>query len=152
MRTSIAGMAVQVFILFLSIIILPIYFMSIMQYYKDLNKCQVAARNFVDYVIDNRQVSESALAELNISLAAVSTPVSSTVKRETRVIDPAEAAGETSIKWVYTEWDENTVWYQGDLVTVEIEQESINMLQQIAAVFLGANYSNMNIRLVGMVR
>lgn len=152
MKTSVAGMAVQIFILFLSIIILPIYFMSIIQYYKDVNRCQTAARNFVDYVIDNRQVSESALAELNISLAAVSTPVSATVKRETRVIDPADVSNETEIKWVYTEWDENTVWYQGDLVTVQIEQESVNMLQQIAGVFLGTNYSNMNITLVGMVR
>lgn len=152
MKTSVAGMAVQIFILFLSIIILPIYFMSIIQYYKDVNRCQIAARNFVDYVIDNRQVSESALAELNINLAAVSTPVSAEVKRETRVIDPADVANETEIKWVYTEWDENTVWYQGDLVTVEIKQESVNMLQQIAGVFLGTNYSNMDIRLVGMVR
>ncbi len=152
MKTSVAGMAVQIFILFLSIIILPIYFMSIIQYYKDVNRCQVAARNFVDYVIDNRQVSEAALAELNISLAAVSTPVSATVKRETRVIDPADASNETEIKWVYTEWDEDTVWYQGDLVTVEITQETVNMLQQISGVFLGTNYSNMDIRLVGMVR
>lgn len=152
MKTSVAGMAVQLFILFLSIIILPIYFMSIIQYYKDVNRVQVAARNFVDYVIDNRQVSESALAELNISLAAVSTPVSAEVKRETRVIDPADDSNETEIKWVYTEWDEDTVWYQGDLVTVEIKQESINMLQQISGVFLGTNYSNMDIRLVAMVR
>lgn len=152
MKTSVAGMAVQIFILFLSIIILPIYFMSIIQYYKDVNRCQVAARNFVDYVIDNRQVSESALAELNISLAAVSTPVSAEVKRETRVIDPAATSNETEIKWVYTEWDENTTWYQGDLVTVEIKQDSVNMLQQISGVFLGINYSNMDIRLVAMVR
>lgn len=152
MKTSVAGMAVQIFILFLSIIILPIYFMSIIQYYKDVNRCQIAARNFVDYVIDNRQVSESALAELNISLAAVSTPCSAEVKRETRVIDPADESNETEIKWVYTEWDKDTVWYQGDLVTVEIKQESVNLLQQIAGVFLGTNYSNMDIRLVAMVR
>lgn len=152
MKTSVAGMAVQIFILFLSLIILPIYFMSIIQYYKDVNRCQVAARNFVDYVIDNRQVSESALAELNISLAAVSTPVSATVKRETRVIDPADSSNKTEIKWVYTEWDEDTTWYQGDLVTVEVKQESVNMLQQISGVFLGSNYSNLEFRLVGMVR
>lgn len=152
MKTSIAGMVVQIFILFLSIIILPIYFMSIIQYYKDVNRCQIAARNFIDYVIDNRQVSESALAELNINLAAISTPLTAEVKRETRVIDPAGDSNETEIKWVYTEWDENTTWYQGDLVTVEIKQESVNMLQQISGVFLGSHYSSMDVRLVGMVR
>ena len=35
MKVSIAGMAVQIFILFFSLIVLPIYFMSIIQYYKD---------------------------------------------------------------------------------------------------------------------
>ena len=71
MKVSIAGMAVQIFILFFSLIVLPIYFMSIIQYYKDVNRIQTAERNFVDYVIDNRQVSDAAMSELNLSIAAV---------------------------------------------------------------------------------
>ena len=71
MKVSIAGMATQIFILFFSLIVLPIYFMSIIQYYKDVNRIQVAERNFIDYVIDNRQVSNAALSELNLWVAAV---------------------------------------------------------------------------------
>ena len=152
MRISIAGMATQVFILFISLIILPIYFMSIIQYYKDINRIQTAERNFVDYVIDNRQVSDAAMSELNISIAAVSTPVTVSIKRETRIIDPSTTLGEADVQWVYVEWEQGSRWLQGDLVTVEVKQEAANIMQQIAAVFLGSSYNNLNMRLVGMVR
>lgn len=152
MKVSIAGMAVQIFILFFSLIVLPIYFMSIIQYYKDVNRIQTAERNFVDYVIDNRQVSDAALAEFNLSMAAVSTPVKASIKRETRVINPAGTAGAVDVLWVSAEYDNNTVWEQGDLITVVVEQEQANIMQQISNVFLGSSYNNLNMRLTAMVR
>lgn len=145
-------MATQVFILFISLIVLPIYFMSIIQYYKDINRIQTAERNFVDSVIDNRQVSDYALSELNISIAAVATPVTVEITRERRVIDPGADSTKTDVKWVYVEWEENTSWLQGDIVTVECKQESANIMQQLSAVFLGSAYTNLNMRLAGMVR
>lgn len=152
MKTSIAGMAAQVFILFISLIVLPIYFMSIIQYYKDINMIQTAARNFTDYVIDNRQISDAALSDLNISVAAVSTPVTTKITRETRVINPSLTPGQVDVRWVYTEWDQNTVWLQGDLVTVEIKQETGNLMQQISSIFLSSAYNNITVRLTAMVR
>lgn len=152
MKVSIAGMAVQIFILFLSLIVLPIYFMSIIQYYKDVNRIQTAERNFVDYVIDNRQVSDAALAELNLSMAAVSTPVTISISRETRVINPGSTAGAVDVTWIAAEYDSDTIWEQGDLITVEVKQEQANIMQQISSVFLGSAYNNLNMRLTGMVR
>lgn len=152
MRTSIASMAVQIFILFLSLVILPIYFMSIIQYYKDVNRIQIAERNFVDYVIDNRQVSEAALSELNLSIAAVSTPVKVSIQRETRIINPGSTAGAVDVSWVAAEYDSNTIWSQGDLITVNVRQESANIMQQLSSVFLGSSYNNLNMRVTAMVR
>lgn len=152
MRTSIASMAVQVFILFISLVVLPIYFMSIIQYYIDVNRIQTAERNFTDYVIDNRQVSESALSELNLSIAAVSTPVRVYISRETRIINPGSTAGAVDVSWTAAEYDENTIWSQGDLITVEVKQESANIMQQLSALFLGSSYNNLNMRLTAMVR
>lgn len=152
MKVSIAGMAVQIFILFFSLIVLPIYFMSIIQYYKDVNRIQTAERNFTDYVIDNRQVSDAALSELNLSIAAVSTPVKVSIKREVRVINPGSTAGAVDVSWVAAEYDNNTIWDQGDLITVVVEQEQANIMQQISAVFLGSSYNNLNMRLTAMVR
>lgn len=152
MRTSIASMAVQIFILFLSLVILPIYFMSIIQYYKDVNRIQIAERNFVDYVIDNRQVSEAALSELNLSIAAVSTPVKVSIQRETRIINPGSTAGAVDVSWVAAEYDSNTIWSQGDLITVDVRQESANIMQQLSSIFLGSSYNNLNMRVTAMVR
>lgn len=152
MKVSIAGMATQIFILFFSLIVLPIYFMSIIQYYKDVNRIQVAERNFIDYVIDNRQVSNAALSELNLSVAAVSTPVTVSIKRETRVINPGSTAGAVDVTWIAAEYDENTIWDQGDLITVVIEQEQANIMQQISSVFLGSSYNNLKFQLTAMVR
>ena len=152
MRTSIASMAVQIFILFLSLVILPIYFMSIIQYYKDVNRIQIAERNFVDYVIDNRQVSEAALSELNLSIAAVSTPVKVSIQSETRIINPGSTAGAVDVSWVAAEYDSNTIWSQGDLITVDVRQESANIMQQLSSVFLGSSYNNLNMRVTAMVR
>lgn len=152
MKVSIAGMATQIFILFWSLIILPIYFMSIIQYYKDINRIQTAERNFVDYVIDNRQVSDAALSELNLSIAAVSTPVKVEISRETRIINPGSTVGAVDVTWVAAEYDNTTIWEQGDLISVEVKQDHPNMMQQISAVFLGSAYNNLNMRLTGMVR
>ena len=152
MKVSIAGMAVQIFILFFSLIVLPIYFMSIIQYYKDVNRIQTAERNFVDYVIDNRQVSDAALSELNLSIAAVSTPVKVTIQRETRVINPGSTAGAVDVSWIAAEYDNTTIWDQGDLITVTVKQEQANIMQQISSVFLGSSYNNLNMRLTAMVR
>lgn len=152
MRTSIASMAVQVFILFISLVVLPIYFMSIIQYYIDVNRIQTAERNFVDYVIDNRQVSESALSELNLSIAAVSTPVRVSIERETRIINPGSTAGAVDVSWTAAEYDENTIWSQGDLISVEVKQESANIMQQLSSLFLGSSYNNLNMRVTAMVR
>lgn len=152
MKVSIAGMAVQIFILFFSLIVLPIYFMSIIQYYKDVNRIQTAERNFVDYVIDNRQVSDAAMSELNLSIAAVSTPVKVEIKRETRVINPGSTAGAIDVSWIAAEYDNTTIWDQGDLITVTVKQEQANIMQQISSVFLGSSYNNLNMRLTAMVR
>lgn len=152
MRISIAGLATQVFILFISLVVLPVYFMSIIQYYKDINRIQIAERNFVDSVIDNRQVSDATLSELNISIAAVSTPVTVSIKREVRIVDPSAVAGKVETQWVYVEWHQNDDWNQGDIITVSVEQNNANIMQQLSSVFLGSGYNNLKMDLSAMVR
>ena len=152
MRISIAGLATQVFILFISLVVLPVYFMSIIQYYKDINRIQIAERNFVDSVIDNRQVSDATLSELNISIAAVSTPVTVSIKREVRIVDPSAVVGKVETQWVYVEWHQNDDWNQGDIITVSVEQNNANIMQQLSSVFLGSGYNNLKMDLSAMVR
>ena len=53
-----------------------------------MNKCQSAARNFVDMVIDNGQVSDRALSDLNLSVASCSSTFTYEYYREERVTNP----------------------------------------------------------------
>ena len=68
MRNSIVGIIISVIILFISLIVLPTYFVGVIQWRDDMNTCQTAARNFVDMVIDNGQINERAVTDLNLSL------------------------------------------------------------------------------------
>ena len=153
MKTSVPSMIVQVVILFIAVVFTPIYYMSIIQYQKDVNRTQVAVRNFIDSVIDNRQVTEEAEAELAISLASTMTPLHYEIKRETRIINPSdENVTGVQVSWVYIDWSHDTVWLQGDLITVEVTQDSPSLFQQLSQAFLGSSFSELKMNVTGMVR
>ena len=72
MRQSIVSNVIAIIILFVSLIVLPSYFIGIINWRSDMNTCQTAARNFVDMVIDNGKISDKALTDLNLSIASCS--------------------------------------------------------------------------------
>ena len=153
MRNSIIGVVIGVLVLFVSLIVLPSYFIGIINWRTDMNKCQSAARNFVDMVIDNGQVSDRALSDLNLSVASCSSTFTYEYYREERVTNPdPNTAGEVIVEWVHTDVDKDTNWRTGDLVTIVITQTNPNMFQRVSSMLLGTSYNNMEIRLTGMVR
>ena len=151
MKQSITGIVIGIILLFVSSIILPVYFMGIITYRDDLNKCQVAARNFVDMIIDNGQINDRAISDLNLQLASCTSTFSYRYYREEKVIQPV-AGGGYETTWMHVECDENTQWNSGDIVTIVIEQEGINLYQRIAHLMPGASFTTQEIRMSGMVR
>lgn len=152
MRKSIVGVIIGVIILFISCIILPSYFISIITWREDLNRCQVAARNFVDMVIDNNHITDKAISDLNLDLAACSSVFTYEYYREEKVTNPGGTAGSVDVNWIYLNADENTEWRSGDIVTIVITQEGLNIYQRLAMLMPGAHYHVAEIRLSGMVR
>ena len=152
MRNSIVGVVIGVIILFLSLIVLPTYFLGIVDWRNDMNICQTAARNFIDMVIDNGEVTDKALSDLNLSIASCSSTFTYKYFKEEKVTNPGEEIGTAEVAWVYVEIDENTEWHTGDIVTIVIEQEGLNLFQKLASALLGQSYNTMEIRLSGMVR
>lgn len=152
MKQSNIGIIVGIIILFISIIILPTYFMSVITYRDDLNRSQVAARNFVDSVIDNGQITERSVSDLNLELAACTSTFAYKVYREEKIIQPIGNTGKTETTWVYTEITDDTVWRTGDIVTIVIEQQGLNLYQKMAMLMPGAWFYTTDIRLSGMVR
>lgn len=160
MRNSIVGMIVGAILLFVSIIILPIYFVAIINWRDDMNTAQTSARNFVDMVIDNGQVTDKALSDLNLSLAGCTGTFTYEYYKEEKTTNPAieilDTDGNTKIitetTWNIVEVGPDTIWREGDLVTIEIHQSGMNLFQRIAASTMGTYFTNVDIRLSGMVR
>ena len=151
MRNSVVANVLGIIILFLSLIILPTYFIGIINWRNDMNTCQTAARNFVDMVIDNGQITDKAVSDLNLSLAACTSTFTYDYYREEKTTNP-DGAGGSVTTWNYCEVSQDTVWRSGDICTIVIEQKGMSVYQRIAAAILGTSYSRIEVRLSGMVR
>lgn len=155
MRQSVVSNVIAVIILFVSIIVLPAYFIGIINWRSDMNICQTAARNFVDMVIDNGQITEKALTDLNLSIASCTGNFTYEYYREEKVVNPnpgTGVSGDYITTWVHVEVDEDTVWRTGDICTIVITQKSMNIFQRLSNALIGASYNNIEVRLSGMVR
>lgn len=151
MKSSIMGQIVGILILFIGLIILPTYYIGIVNWRDDMNTCQNAARNFVDMVIDNQQITDKAVSDLNLELAGCNSTYVYTVYREEKATNP-DGQGGFIATWNHVEITDDTVWRQGDIVTIEISQRGLNIYQRISALMLGTGYTKIDVRLSGMVR
>ena len=151
MKSSIMGQVVGILILFIGLIILPTYYIGIVNWRDDMNTCQNAARNCVDMVIDNQQITDKAVSDLNLELAGCNSTYVYTVYREEKVTNP-DGQGGFITTWNHVEITDDTVWRQGDIVTIEISQRGLNIYQRISALMLGTGYTKIDVRLSGMVR
>lgn len=153
MRQSIVSNVIAIIILFVSLIVLPSYFIGIINWRTDMNICQTAARNFVDMVIDNGQITERAITDLNLSVASCSGDFTYEYYREEKVVNPdPNNSGKYLITYAHVEVDTNTEWRTGDICTIVIKQQSTNLFQRLANALMSASYNNIEIRLSGMVR
>lgn len=152
MRNSIIGVVLGVIILFLGLIVLPTYYIGIVNWRDDLNTAQTAARNFVDMVIDNGQITDKAISDLNLSLASCSTTFTYEYYREEKVTNPGVTPGSVVVTYNYREVEKGDEWVTGDICTIVITQRGMSVYQRIAALLLGTSYTKTEIRLSGMVR
>lgn len=153
MRQSIVSNVIAIIILFISLIVLPSYFIGVIQWRTDMNICQTAARNFVDMVIDNGKITEKATTDLNLSVASCSGDFSYEYYREEKIVNPdPNASGEYITTWVHVEVDGDTEWKTGDIVTIVIKQNSTNLFQKLSNALMSMSYNNIEVRLSGMVR
>ena len=151
MRNSLVANVLGVILLFLSLIVLPTYFIGIVNWRDDMNTCQTAARNFVDMVIDNGQITEKAISDLILSLASCTSTFTYEYYREEKTTNP-DGAGGSVTTWNYAEVSPDTVWRSGDICTIVITQRGMSVYQRIAAAILGTASNRIEIRLSGMVR
>lgn len=156
MRISIPSLVLSVILLFLSLIVLPIYFVSIINYRDDLNTVQTASRNFIDRAIDTKEITEDMVADLNLQLASCNSTFTYTVSKEVKVTNPkGDGSGEVVTTWIYTDVNDGlvgTTFASGDFVTITVRQVGISVFQRLSSGFLGTQYHTRECNLSGMVR
>ena len=59
MKNNVVGIVISVIVLFMSLIVLPTYFIGIVNWRNDRAICLSAARNFVDMVIDKFRIGST---------------------------------------------------------------------------------------------
>ena len=72
MRQSQISTMISVIILFLGLVVMPIYFIGIIQWRTDMDLAIQASRDFVDKVIDSGQITVDMESDLNLALSACS--------------------------------------------------------------------------------
>ena len=150
MKTSVASTVVLIITLIIGCVILPTYFNSLEEARDDAVRMQNAARNFVDLVIDNKNINERFIEDLNLELAACSAPCSFKIYREVRVVAPTPDGYD--VTWVAAEVKEGDVLEQGDFIIIEITQDRLSIHQRIASILSGGSFGLFKTRLSGMVR
>lgn len=151
MRNNVVGTIISIIVLFIGLVILPTYYNSMIQQRDDAVTVQTATRNFIDTVIDSKQITKEALAEFNLQLSACSTIKTYDIYREQKVVNPDGSGGYT-ISWVHTPVDVGDIWSQGDIITVVVSTSSYSIHERISMLMLGAYAHPDTCRLSGMIR
>lgn len=151
MRNSIVGTIIGVILLFFSIIILPLYFVGIVQWRNDVNMAQNAGRNFIDKVIDSGEVTDKTMEDLNLELAGCTVVFKYEIRYAKKVVspDPDDPDG-TITTWVNI--DKPEVLREGDIVTIDMKQQNLNIMQRLANACLGTVFNREDITISGMIR
>lgn len=149
MKISVPGIFLSSILIFIAVNVVSIYFISVVMWRNDLNIVQNETRNYIDKIIDTRTNSIDAEEDYKLALAGCNGTFTYQLLHEAKATNP-DGKGGTITSWVVTK--ENTLWNKGDIVSIKVTQESLNLFQKIAANMFGMNFMNTEVNMAGMVR
>jgi hypothetical protein len=151
MKQSIPSTVIMIILLCVGLFILPLYYVSVIQWRNDYEIVYNECRNLTDRIIDTRQFTEEMEEDFNLAIAATNNTFTATVVREVKIVNPdPNNPGQTYTSYMVTE--ENREFKQGDLVTVTIEQVGLSPLQAISSRLMGLSYYNSPVSYTARVR
>lgn len=151
MRQSVIGQVLLIILTVLNCIVMPIF--NIGNHIWDATQHQMVTdtRNFIDEVIDTREITDVMMEDYNLRIAAKSSYYTVDIYREVRVINPDPAnPGKTKTNYLMVE--DNRHYNQGDLITVRVETVGLNLFQTISRSMLGISAYSDVIQHTGRVR
>lgn len=151
MKQTVPSSIVLIIAIVIGIIVMPAYYIGIVQWRNDQEVCIVEARNLVDKIIDTRSFTSEMESDFNIALASMNGTYTAEVTHEIMMVNPDPTnPGGTYTSYVITNDLEN--WNQGDYVTVTIRPVGLSFLQAVSLKLLGASYTTQPVTFKARVR
>lgn len=149
MKISVPSLIISIIVVFTGLIILPMYYISVVQWRNDYESIHNEARNLVDKIIDTREYTATMEEDISLAMATLNNTFTAKVTREVKVVNP-DGKGGTYTTYITT--DNNKEYAQGDFVTVTIEQLGVSPWQAISMRLLGINSYRDKVVYSGRVR
>lgn len=149
MKISIPSLILSVIVVFVGLIVMPLYYISVVQWRNDYETIHNEARNLVDKIIDTREYTDVMEEDFNLAIATLNNTFTAKVTREVKVVNP-DSAGGTYTTYIVT--DDNDEYAQGDFVTVTVEQVGVSPWQALSLRLLGVNSYRDKVVYSGRVR
>lgn len=149
MKISIPSLILSVIVVFVGLIVMPLYYISVVQWRNDYETIHNEARNLVDKIIDTREYTDVMEEDFNLVIATLNNTFTAKVTREVKVVNP-DGAGGTYTTYIVT--DDNDEYAQGDFVTVTVEQVGVSPWQALSLRLLGVNSYRDKVVYSGRVR
>ena len=115
MKMSVPSTIVLVILLVAGLYVMPMYFVSIVQWRNDYENMYTYARELTDQIIDTRQFTETMEEDFNLAIASANNTFIGKVTREVKMVNPDPSnPGETYTSYMVIE--QNREYKQGDFV------------------------------------
>ena len=148
---NLASTVLSVLIAFVLLCIIPIFYVSIIQYARSTVIVLSETRNLIDNVIDTRKLSEDDLADFQIGITSTNAYYNATIMRKVRVVNPdPNNPGKTYTTFVVV--DDIYNYNQGDRIIVKVEPIGQSLYQVLARAFLQILVEDESFTLAGRVR
>lgn len=141
MRISIPGMVLTVVLYCVEFLLFTYYVIGCHSYIASWHNMMNETRNFIDEVIDTREITEQMEEDFALALASGDIVYRANIYREIKKIDPdptnlgtVGSVGGTITTWITT--DNYSKFNTGDRIVVETEPVSVGPYEAIANLLL----------------
>lgn len=135
MQFSIPGIVLAIAMYVMNFIIFPFYVIGCHSYIQSWHSMLNETRDFVDEVIDTREITDVMMEDFNFALSSHDVVYSATILRYVKTVNPdPNRVGETITS--YTVVDDTKTYMTGDRITVICEPVTVGAYQSITRMLL----------------
>ncbi|MCM1215121.1 MAG: hypothetical protein NC548_11445 [Lachnospiraceae bacterium] len=151
MSNDLPGKFIGILIAFFLAVVVPFVNTTVEQEMLDRRSIIMDITNFIDEVVDSRQITDAAIRELNTSLASYGTSVDYTITHYRRTVNPDPMqAGHYYTNYIIV--DETEDWEKGDRISVTVQSIGYSTTESIAHKLVGMFVPDLDRTLAARIR